>query len=354
MDTLSPNEFLQKSTGCLIVDVRTPAEYALGHIDCAINIPIFTDEQRVVVGTIYKKQSKELAIEQGLDFVGPKLGDFIRTLKSELKKKKLSKQSTIYIYCWRGGMRSGSMAWLFRTAGFEVTVLRGGYKGFRSSFVDRIKSNYWKFITLGGPTGGGKTHILNELENLGEQVLNLEFIAKHRGSAFGVYGYEENQPTSEHFSNLIYSKLLTFDYNKPIWCEGESLSIGKVFMLKEFYELIHNSPFIYFDMSEDNRIDNILKDYGGCPKEVLIESFKNISKRLGYDNSKKAIELIENGDIRSAAMVALKYYDKGYNHSIMSKQIDIKYRFIAESIDYNHSAKELIKIKNKIYEDIRP
>lgn len=349
MENIVIDDFLVQSKDGIIIDVRTPAEFSDGHIPSAINIPIFSNEERAVVGTIYKKQSKEKAIEKGLDFVGIKLADFVRAVRKILQKQGLSSEAKLFLYCWRGGMRSNSMAWLFSTAGFNVEVLKGGYKAYRASFIDKITNNYWQYIILGGPTGCGKTYILDALKQQGEQIVDLEGLARHRGSAFGRFGHIEPQPTSQQFANLLYSELLTLNPKKLIWCEGESMSIGKVFMPQEFFNAIQLSELIYFDMPIDVRLEHIMVDYGDCPAEILEQSFEKISKRLGYDNAKKAINLIASGDIKQAAAIALKYYDKAYLHSLENRVHKIKHRIFVENNDHAESARILIEKRKEIY-----
>ncbi len=348
MENILAGDFLAKSKNGIIIDVRTPAEFADGHIPSAINIPIFSNEERVVVGTVYKKQSKEKAVETGLDFVGVKLGGFVRTVKKLMRKRELDFDTPIYVYCWRGGMRSNSMAWLFRTAGFNVDVLKGGYKAYRASFIENVVAKQWKLIVLGGPTGCGKTYILNSLREQGEQVIDLEGLASHRGSAFGNYGHDTPQPTSEQFANCLYEELRELDSSKYIWCEGESMSIGRVFMPQEFYNLIQSSELIHFDMPVDVRLDHIMKDYGDCPKEVLTACFANITKRLGNDNAKKAIELIADNQIKEAAAIALGYYDKSYLHSLENRINKIKHRVFVEEDNPDQTAKILIEKSKEI------
>lgn len=340
MKNLSVAEFIELSPDAIIIDVRTPAEYEKGHIVGAHNMPLFTNEERAVVGTIYKKQGKESAVERGLDFVGQRLSHFVREAK---RMQKIYGDKPLLLYCWRGGMRSNSVAWLLSTAGFKVEVLGGGYKNYRRSFLSKLKIRHWELIILGGPTGCGKTDILQSLRKKGEQVIDLEFLAKHRGSAFGTYGYEGEQPTSEHFANLVYDELLKLDPSKPIWCEGESLSIGHVFMPQELYELIQTSRFVYFALPREIRLDHIVRDYGNCPKEILIKSFTNITKRLGYDQAKRAIEMVEAGDIRSAADIGMHYYDKGYSHSIEGRRGEIICRLELTEDCPDANAEELIK-----------
>lgn len=351
MKNIPVSEFLNEIKGGIVIDVRTPAEYEKGHIVGACNMPLFTNEERAVVGTIYVRQGKELAVEKGLDFVGARLSNFIRETKKIIKQNDGDEKTPLYLYCWRGGMRSNSLAWLLSTAGFNVKVLLGGYKAYRRYFLSKLNVGYWSFTILGGPTGCGKTDILQSLTEKGQQVLDLEGHAKHRGSAFGVYGYEEPQPSSEHFGNRIFDQLARFDSSRTIWCEGESMSIGKVFMPQELYNLIQRSNFIYFSIPRAIRLDHIVRDYGECPKEVLIQSFTNITKRLGHDNAKRAIELVNNGDLRSAADIALVYYDKGYNLCIESRAGKIIQRIEMEGDTPDLTADELIKLIE--YEDNR-
>ena len=350
MENLLIDDFLLHSKDGVIIDVRTPAEFSDGHIPSAINIPLFSDEERAIVGTIYKKQSKEKAIEKGLDFVGVKLGHFVRIINKMLRKQGLSKETKLLLYCWRGGMRSNSMAWLFTTAGFNVEVLKGGYKAYRASFLEKITNNHWQYIILGGPTGCGKTYILNALKEQGEQVVDLEGLARHRGSAFGQFGHNDPQPTSEQFANQLYSELLILNPEKPIWCEGESMSIGRVFMPQEFYNAIQRSEMIHFDMPTDIRLDTIMGDYGDCPAEILEKCFENISKRLGYNNAKEAIDLVALGEIKKAAAIALVYYDKAYFHSLENRVNKIKHRVFVEKNDYAESATILIEKRKEIYD----
>lgn len=336
--------FIQNSHQGVIIDVRTPAEYAAGHIVGAVNMPLFTNEERAVVGTIYKQQSKDKAIEKGLEFVGPRMAEMVKMCRKLLRKADMT---TLYIYCWRGGMRSNSVAWLMQTAGMEVRVLHGGYKAYRHSFIDALLNGRWRLMVVGGPTGCGKTYLLEELQKQGEQIIDLEEIAKHKGSAFGKHGFEEAQPSSEHFANILYDEMLKLDENRIIWCEGESMSIGHVFMPQEMYNLIQKSPFVYYEIPLEDRIDHIMEDYGTCPKEGLIACFEKIKKRLGYDRAQMAIEAVENGDIRSATEIAITYYDKGYANSIGGRQGVIIDEVKLTSYNLGEAVQRLIKIREK-------
>lgn len=338
---ISVNDFIFQSNKGVIVDVRTPAEFEQGHIPGAVNMPLFTNEERVIIGTLYKKQGKDVAVEKGLEFVGPKMARFVKDAKL------LSKSRPIFIYCWRGGMRSGSMAWLFRTAGLEVYRLIGGYKAYRTSFLEDILSQNWNIIVLGGPTGSGKTAILEQLEKEGEQVVDLEGLANHKGSAFGALGQSE-QPSTEHFTNLIHEKFRTFDRQKPVWCEGESISVGRVYIPKELFDRMQVSPFIYLSIPKEVRLKRIVEEYGRFDAELLIESFKKIERRMGGQHVKAAIEFIRENNIKEAASLALDYYDKTYNNAI-EKHRSITQTYQTDSDCPIVTANELKQLAKAIY-----
>lgn len=310
-EIISLEDFLKNSKGGVIVDVRSPAEFAAGHIEGAYNIPLFDNEQRAVVGTIYKQIGKTEAIEKGLEFVALKMVDMVR------EARKIAGGRKIFLYCWRGGMRSNSVAWLFSTAQIRCCVLEGGYKAYRAGF-DELTSRFKdKLVVLGGPTGGGKSEILNCLKSLGEQVIDLEGLANHKGSVFGNLG---EQPTTETFINRLHSELSKLNPERRVWCEGESKAIGSVFIPESFFGLMHTSLYIFMDVPSDVRIGRIMKEYGEMDIEYLTECFRKITKRMGGQNVKAALEAIENGDIRQAAKIALDYYDKGYKNSVYSQR----------------------------------
>jgi tRNA 2-selenouridine synthase len=299
------HEFLQQSEFIPVVDVRSPAEFETGHIVGAQNIPLFSNEERAIIGTIYKKQGKTQAILEGLSIVGTKLADFSR------KALKIAKDNKLLVYCWRGGMRSASMAWLFEKVGIETFTLDGGYKAYRNEVItsfDKINN----LVVVGGYTGSGKTDILIQIKNLNQQVIDLEKIASHKGSTFGALGQAEKQPSSEHFSNLLFTELQKFDFSKPIWVEDESKRIGTIHQPDNFFEKLRDAFLIKVNLSLENRIKRLLTDYGNFEKELLIEAIERISKRLGNEFAKKAIEAIEQNDLETAIAISLHYYDKTY------------------------------------------
>ncbi|WP_462317487.1 tRNA 2-selenouridine(34) synthase MnmH [Marinilabilia sp.] len=307
--SLSPSKFLKASEKYPVVDVRTPAEFAQGHIPGAINLPIFSNEERAVVGTFYKKEGRNEAVLKGLEFVGPKMAGFAR------KAENLAVDGSILVHCWRGGMRSGSMAWLFRTAGLKAGVLEGGYKAYRAHFRSELESQKWNFVVIGGPTGSGKTDVLYALAEKGEQVLDLEGLANHKGSAFGALGQPE-QPTTEQFENDIHELFLTFDPERVIWVEGESRFIGRVYIPDLLFAQLMQAPLVMYDLNRDLRIERLVKDYGSFENDLLEQSVLKIQKRLGGLRTKQALAALEVNDYHKVADITLQYYDKGYANSL--------------------------------------
>lgn len=297
--------------GLPIVDVRSEGEYQHSHIPDAVSIPLFNNEERAVVGTLYKRQGRVQAVQKGLEFVGPKLKDYT---KAVLRLN----APEILVHCWRGGQRSAAMAMLFETVGIKCYLLKGGYKCYRNYVLDYFTRDF-KLIVMGGYTGSGKTDILNALDAEGQQVLDLEGLANHRGSAFGAVGQAE-QPSSEYFEHLIFEKLRKFDVNVPIWVEDESANIGRVFVPKAIWENMLGSRFIFIDTHKDVRADRIMRDYACLDKDELAASIKRIEKRLGYDKCKAAYEACMQEDFRTAVAICLDYYDKLYNKGIENKR----------------------------------
>lgn len=308
MEYIALHEFLLNPSDALLLDVRSPAEYETGHIPGAVNIPLFTNDERAQVGTEYKQRSPEKALLLGLDIIGPKMSEIIK----QVKKYKVQ---DVIVHCWRGGKRSQSMAWLLGFAGFNVKYIQGGYKEYRRNILSSEFFKNFKIIILGGRTGMGKTGFIHTLRDMGEQVIDLEEQARHKGSAFGHLG-ESSPPTNEQFENNVASILQKFDRTKRIWVENESRLIGGIVIVQELWNKMKAAPLLNIEVSEKQRLNNILNDYGHFSKEELIASFKKIEKRIGGQNLKIAIEAIEEDDLTRAIQVALKYYDKTYDYNL--------------------------------------
>lgn len=308
---LNASDFLNQASGLPVIDVRSPSEFRYGHIPGAFNIPLFDDREREIVGTLYKKDGRRKAILKGLELTGPSMN---LKLESAIK---LARENRLLVHCWRGGMRSEAMAWLFSLGDIETQILEGGYKSYRHHVLEKLSTKY-NYIVLGGLTGSGKTEILNNLKSSGHQVVDLEGIACHKGSAFGSLG-QPDQPTSEHFANLLYNELEKTDKNKVVWLEDESKNIGTVFMPDLFYLNLREAPVVALIMDVRTRLPRLIKEYSLYKKEELIASIMRISKRLGGDKTKEAIGEVEASNYSRAIEITLDYYDKAYMYGLKKR-----------------------------------
>jgi tRNA 2-selenouridine synthase len=335
-------EFISRSKDLPVIDVRSPGEYDQGHIPDAVNLPLFENEERAIVGTIYKNSGRDNAILKGLELAGPKLAGFVKRMVQ------IAPQKEILIHCWRGGMRSEQMAWLFDIAGFKTGLLTGGYKSYRR-FIRESFSKETDCIVLGGMTGSGKTEILNQLSLIGEQILDLERIACHKGSVFGGLG-KEAQPTNEQFENNLYSVWQNFDFSRRIWMEDESRSIGTVSMPDPLFQKKCSSPMVMVEIPKEARIQRLVREYSRFDKELLKESVKKISEKMGGTRTKQALESIDNNAFEFVADLVLSYYDKSYRHSVSGRiNQDIKTCYLYEDNPAENATRvlECIRMKNE-------
>lgn len=310
-EKISAERFLELAESIPVCDVRSPSEYNSGHIPGAVNIPLFNDSEREAVGIRYKKEGRIPAILEGLKLSGPMMSEKLSQAVSA------SREGKLLVHCWRGGMRSEAMAWLFSLGGLNTEVLEGGYKSYRNYILGRLAEKR-KMIVLGGLTGSSKTYILRHLESIGRQFIDLEGLANHKGSAFGGLG-ESPQPSTEQFSNLLYNKWKIIDPSLTFWVEDESRSIGTVFIPDCFYERMQDSPIIILMMEAKLRLPRLIEEYSTFPGESLKASVLKISKRLGGDNTRDAIQAIDQGDFSKAIEITLGYYDKAYNYGLKKK-----------------------------------
>jgi len=332
--------FLKLARQLPVVDVRSPAEFLQGHIPGAVNIPLFDDNERAVVGTSYKKEGRRKAILTGLDLAGKSMS--IKLLEA----LKVAKESQLLVHCWRGGMRSETMAWLFSLGDLKTEILEGGYKSYRHHVLS-VLSEKRKVIVLGGMTGSGKTHILRYLKSLNHQFIDLESIANHKGSAFGALG-QAPQPSSEHFANLLFDQWRYLDENKPVWLEDESRNIGTVFMPDAFFDNMQESPAIILRMDINTRLPRLIEEYSGYPAGALKASVIKISKRLGGNNAKEALEAIDRGDFTKAIEIILRYYDKTYLYGISRKRTGNIINIETDTDDVEENSMKILEATKKI------
>lgn len=318
-----------------LLDVRTPAEFEHGHVPGAWNLPLFSNEERVKVGTTYKQVSREEAILLGFELTGPKWADFIRTALTIAPGKKVG------VHCWRGGMRSGAMAWALDLYGFDVHLIQGGYKQYRRWVRDQFEAKYQLWV-LGGMTGSGKTRILHELDKLSQQVVDLEDLAQHQGSSYGTMN-KMVQPSQEQFENNLAWQLHSLDHTREIWVEDESLNIGKRTIPATFWQQMRDAPLCNLLVDLEQRITSLEKEYGQLDKEFLIEGTIRIRKRLGPVQTKDAIEAITEGRMNDFIRIVLVYYDKTYRTGLNGRDTAKIYPIKITGADPTASASEILR-----------
>jgi tRNA 2-selenouridine synthase len=316
---ISVEEFVRLSLTHPVFDVRSEAEFSHAHIPGAHNLPLFNNEERAVVGTIYKQKSRELAIKKGLEYFGPKMKDMVVFVEETIAKLRPDNK-TVLVHCWRGGMRSAGVAWLLDLYGFKVYTLVGGYKSFRnwvlSGFDQKIK-----FRILGGYTGSGKTIVLSALKDKGAPVIDLEGLAGHKGSAFGNIGLPK-QPSQEMFENKLAVAIhkIIKDYSeKEIWLEDESQRIGTVNIPQVLWNHIRTCPVYFLDIPFEERLNYLVETYGKLDAVELGEAIKRIQKRLGGLETKTALQHLDERNLKACFSILLKYYDKQYGKGLQNR-----------------------------------
>ncbi len=320
-----------------VVDVRSPGEFSKGHIPGSVNIPLFSDSERAHIGTVYKQNSSEEAVKLGESYANPKIGSYLKSVDA------LASGSSVIVTCLRGGMRSGRFSRLLDDNGYDVYRLEKGYKNYRN-YIHQSFSSPFPLIVLGGMTGTGKTEILQELRKIGEQIIDLEQIANHRGSAFGGIG-QDDQPTTEQFENNIFQILSKMDPKRRIWVEDESRNIGKAYLPEPFFEQIRKAPLIILELGKKYRAMRSSRDYGSGSDLLLIEGINKINRRLGGEKTKKAIEAVNSGNYYEAAFIVLDYYDKSYSHNSDKKMNISMEKMVLEEDDPAVTANLLLERK---------
>lgn len=337
IEQIDIEDFLRLSKENPVFDVRSPGEFSHAHIPGAIALPLFTDEQRKIIGTAYKQQSRHAAVKIGLEYFSHRMKSIPDEVEeanksgNETKVTDRIKDRSILLHCWRGGMRSGAVAWLLNLYGYKVYTLKRGYKAFRKWVLEQFEQEY-KLNILGGYTGSGKTLLLQEIKRKGNLVIDLENLANHKGSAFGALG-EKPQPGQEMFENHLAMELYTSGSTKnksngeaypnsakEIWIEDESRHIGTVGIPNRFWEQMRRSQLCFLDIPFEERLKHIIATYGIFEKEKLTDAIIRIQKRLGGLETKKALNFLQESNLYECFSILLRYYDKLYRNSLMNRE----------------------------------
>jgi len=332
------------------VDLRSPAEFAQDHLPGAINLPLFHDEQRAIVGTLYHKVSPDAAYQRGLEMVEARLPQLLehlsgeavaeerwrprfRTLAGELQGGQEAvrlepvhaapKNQSLALYCWRGGMRSRSMAALLQQLEIPALLLEGGYKSYRhqvrlqmEQLGERLATRQQTLIILRGPTGVGKTAILAALEARAPgTTLCLESLAQHRSSILGAVGREPVSQTM--FESRLLARLAELTHG-PVFVEGESRKVGDVILPAALYQAMEEGVQIRLGAQEQTRVDNLMADYLHTPgaSQEIAARLPFLEKRLGPTWTGRLGEWLAAGrEAEVTAVLLERYYDPLYAHS---------------------------------------
>lgn len=330
------NEFRTQRLLLPVVDVRSEQEFEEGHIPQALNIPILNNEERKAVGTDYKQKGQREAIRTGFKLVGPRIAQIV----DEAERISLNKE--LIVHCWRGGMRSSNFSQFVGMAGIKSQVLKGGYKTYRQKAHDYFKRPY-KIILISGCTGSGKSEVLRTLREQGEQVVDLEGIANHKGSAFGGLMMPP-QPTTEQFENILFEQLQEIDISRPVWVEDESIAVGKIFLPSDFWNNMRQSPVALLNVNKPTRVKRLVNEYGHADPEEFLNSMVKITKKLGGQHFKSAKEKLEEGDMTTVMEILLTYYDKAYLGSLDKRKPETVGEVNWNGTDPIVAAKQLVEI----------
>lgn len=333
------DDFLPLRKDFPLIDVRSESEFQSGHICGAENIPLLKDQERVIVGTDFKQKGQSEAIRTGFRLVGPRLEVMINEAVAFADNREL------LVYCWRGGMRSKNFCSFVSMAGLKTHRLEGGYKVYR----DKVFESFGRklpILVIGGKTGGGKSEILRALEKAGEQVIDLELMANHKGSAFGGL-LQLPQPTNEQFLNDLFEKIQSLDFSRPVWVEDESIAIGKIFLPGEFFDQKKAAPVIQIEVEKSVRVNRLVQEYGPAGKNEFLQAMEKITKKLGGQNFNAAKEQLLRGDMHATIDLLLNYYDKAYTYSLDKKSSAIRESFKWDGGETNTLIRQLTEFSSR-------
>lgn len=334
-----------------IIDVRSPGEFAEDHIPGSLNCPVLNDEERIKVGTLYKQVSAFEAKKIGAALVAKNIGAHIENLFLDKEKNWRP-----LIVCWRGGNRSGSMTHILNRIGWHAAQLDGGYKSYRQfvnqAFPDFVKDH--RFIIVCGETGSGKSRLLQTLRVLGEQVLDLEELACHRGSVLGKLPTQA-QPAQKYFESQVWQQLRHFDTQHPIFVEAESKKIGNLHVPPALMESMRASLCLRVESSLQQRVEFLLDDYAHFTESPakLNEQLQCLSSLYGKEKIKAWCDLIDADRLPELVQILLEtHYDPGYRRGTNHNYTQAEQ---AKSFDLNgNSSDDFEALARQIMSEFNP
>ena len=318
-----------------LIDVRTAQEYEKGSIPDAFNYPLFDNLERAEIGVIYRKIGKNAAVVKGLEFFEPRIQQFLSSL-TDLKSKRL------VVFCARGGMRSASVVRLLQYQGFQAAQLQGGYKSYRSYVLRQLRKPVPPLIVLHGSTGVGKTLLLKKLPD----HLDLEEFAGHRSSLFGAIN--KIPQTQKNFEALLAKKIIELPNTRPVFIEGESRKVGKVFIPQSLAEAMKYGTLVLLQASFDTRIRRIVEEYKICDEQTFLQTdaiLQSMQKVLGKKKAEQLRQWLRKGEFENMVHVLLEeYYDPRYQHAMRMNEYALK----LSAEDLNSAAEKLVRFRNGI------
>jgi len=311
-----------RDRGALLVDARSPGEFASATIPGAINVPILDDDQRAEIGTLYKQAGRQAARRRGVEIVAPK----IPALIEQVAAAREAGSPPAVVFCWRGGMRSRALSQFLELAGIPARQMAGGHKAFRSHVRAFLEHGRWgRLLVLRGLTGVGKTRLLQCLADAGYPVVDLEGLAKHRGSAFGHLGLSA-QPTQRMFEALLWDALRQVAPSGYALTEGESRHIGRLILPQRVYQALQQEVSLWVEAPLARRVANILAEYPA--RDSLREDFARpimaLKGRLGQQTVEELLGLLSAGAWEDLVQqLMLKYYDPLYRHTLPVRRLEV-------------------------------
>ena len=332
----------------MVIDVRSPAEFAEDHIPGAINMPVLNNEERAEVGTIYKQKNAFQARRYGGALVARNISEHILTHLGNMPV-----EFRPLIYCWRGGQRSASFARICSDIGWRTYVLEGGYKSYRRNILIALEVHTPKIksILISGPTGTGKTRLLHFIKEAGAQILDLEQLANHKGSLLGLTP-GETQPRQKYFETKLHQELMQLNFNKPVFIEAESSRIGELQIPQRLFKIMKSAPLIEITMSAQNRAKFLIEEYLYLQSNplALYKLFDAMNYRHGIKKTNYWRLLADNKNWQELASDLIdSHYDPAYKSSSMRKERPIDFFIKLDSSDDNAFIKAASEILQKYY-----